>query len=178
MKSTLSTYGRIAQAFHWLSAFFILAMLPLGLAMTRLAEGPSKTFLYQAHVGLGLLVLVLTTARIFWRFIEPTPEAPAGLSPLHKFGFKAIHFLLYFVLAVLLFSGVGVLLLSGLGLSPASVLPEAIASDLPPVFIHRIAARIYILLLLAHLGGVLLHQFTASRVMERMGIGWFPGKQA
>jgi cytochrome b561 len=176
MKSTLSTYGRMAQAFHWLSAFFILAMLPLGLTMTRLAEGSSKTFLYQAHVGLGLLVLVLTAARIFWRLIEPTPETPASLSPLHKFGFKAIHFLLYFGLVVLLFSGVGILSLSGLSLSPANVLPEAITPDLPPVSVHRIAAQIYILLLLAHLGGVLLHQFTASKVMERMGIGWFPGK--
>lgn len=176
MKSNLSGYGRIAQAFHWLSAFLILAMLPMGLAMTRLAEGPAKIFLYQAHVGLGLLVLGLTTARIIWRFIEPTPAAPAGLSPLHKFGFKATHFLLYFLLVVLLFSGVGMLLLSGLSLSPASVLPQAITPDLPPVFAHRLVARVYILLLLAHLGGVLLHQFTASRVMGRMGMGWFPGK--
>jgi hypothetical protein len=68
------------------------------------------------------------------------------------------------------------LLLSGLSLSPASVLPEAITPDLPPVFVHRLAGRIYILLLLAHLGGVLWHQFTVSRVMERMGMGGFPGK--
>lgn len=176
MKSNLSGYGRIAQAFHWLSAFLILAMLPLGLVMTRLAEGAAKTFLYQAHVGLGLLVLGLTAARIVWRFVEPTPEAPAGLSPLHKFGFKTVHFLLYLMLVVLLFSGVGMLLLSGLSLSPAGVLPQAVAPDLPPVFVHRIVARIYMLLLLAHLGGVLLHQFTAVRVMGRMGMGWFPGK--
>jgi cytochrome b561 len=96
---------------------------------------------------------------------------------LHKFGFKAIHFLLYFMLVILLFSGAGMLLLSGLGLSPAAILPQAITPDLPPVVVHRIAARIYILLLLAHLGGVLLHQFTTSRVMGRMGIERFPGKQ-
>jgi cytochrome b561 len=92
MKSTLSTYGRIAQAFHWLSTFFILAMLPLGLAMTRLAEGPVKTFLYQAHVGLGLLVLVLTAARILWRFIEPTPEPRQGCHPYTSLALRPLIF--------------------------------------------------------------------------------------
>ncbi len=173
MKSTISNYGRIAQVFHWLSALLILAMIPMGMAMTRMSEGAAQTNLYRAHVGVGLIVLLLTAARIIWRFIEPSPEMPSQVTGLRRVAFKWIHILQYIVLVLTLASGVAILLSSGLSLSPANVLPEAISADLPPVGGHALLSKVFIVLLLAHLGGMIEYQLFNGDVLSRMGIPWF-----
>lgn len=178
MERIASSYGRIIQGFHWLNALLILILLPMGLVMTRMADGLNKTNLYRVHIAIGLLVLLITVFRVIWRFKDRVPDVPSGLSRLHKFGLKTVHILLYVLLFVLTISGIGMLVLSGLGLSPANVVPEAISQNITPVFTHRIVSRLYILLFIGHLGGVLMYQFRESNVMSRMGVSWFPGKPA
>lgn len=178
MKSTTLNYGRIAQIFHWLSALLILALIPMGLTMTRMAEGSTQTSLYRAHVGVGLIVLLLTTARIVWRFVEPSPEIPSQITGMRKLAFKGIHILQYIVLVLMLASGVAILLSSGLGLSPANVLPEAISPDLPPVGGHALLSKVFIVLLLAHLGGMIEYQLFHGDVLGRMGLPWFKTKRS
>ncbi len=170
MKSTPTQYGWLAQTFHWLSALLILFMIPIGITMTRLADGSIKTTLYQAHVGLGLTVLALTLLRIVWRFIEPTPQVPPGLSPLRRFVRKSINIGQYVLLLALFSSGIASLLASGLSLSPASVLPAAIDPNLIPVIGHVWLSRIFIALLVAHLAGVIEYQLFTGNGLARMGL--------
>lgn len=175
LKSTKFEYGRITQVFHWLSAVAIILMFPMGYIMQSIGNGPTKLFLYRMHVVLGIGILLLTLLRIGWRWLEPTPNLPSGLSPIHQFVFKATHFLLYLILLVLSLSGLGLMALGGVG----DILFNPIASDaiptdlshLPPRVAHGLAAKLYIALLVAHIGGVMLHQLTKSDVLVRMGWG-------
>jgi cytochrome b561 len=172
MRSDASKYGKIAQAFHWISALLIFAMLPMGLLMTRIADGATKNTLYKAHVAIGVLVLVLTILRIIWLFVEPRPETPPGLSPARAWVLKGVHVLLYALLLLLAVSGVGMLLGSGIGLSIGGLTPDAILRDLTGLKVHGITSKLYIALLIAHIGGVLQYQFTKSDVLSRMGVTW------
>ena len=64
MQESKAGYSGIAQATHWLSALLILTMIPLGLIMTGIESDSGQQSLYQVHVGLGLVVLVLTATRL------------------------------------------------------------------------------------------------------------------
>lgn len=67
-------YGSIAISLHWLVALLIIGLLSLGLYMTSLPLGPQKLKLYGWHKATGLAVLALVLYRLFWRFINITPE--------------------------------------------------------------------------------------------------------
>lgn len=171
LKSTRSGYGGVAQALHWISVLAILPMGPLGLAMVGMEPGATQTLLYQTHIVLGWAVLALTAGRVIWRFFDPTPDAPAGVTGWNLWAYRGVHVLLYLVLLALAFSGTGMLALSGLSLGNLD--PAAIANDLPPAAGHVVFSRLYMGLLAAHLAGVFIHQFTKGDVLGRMGVPWF-----
>jgi len=180
LKSTKDEFGRIAQIFHWVSAVLIVLMMPMGFAMQNIEAETTKVLIYQIHAATGIVVLLLTIARVIWKRIDVSPELPVGFSAFHAFGFKAVHFLLYALLLVLATSGIGILAVSEMGDilfgSSTAIIPQDL-SDLPPRNAHGVMARLYIALFVAHVGGVLLHQFTKSDVMARMGWrGWKVGK--
>jgi cytochrome b561 len=169
------TYGRVTQIIHWISALLIIGLLIFGTVMTRLADGAAKTQMYQSHVLIGLTVLVLTVIRLVWRFVEPWPDAPPGLSANRARAFKWNHILLYVFLIPLLVSGVSMLLLSNLGLSPGNVLPEAI-QDVPPRTFHDIGSKLVLLLFLMHVVGTIQYQITKGDTLGRIGLPWFKKK--
>lgn len=170
MKSTQTKYGRVAQAFHWTGALLILTLFPLGVAMTRMPGGGTKAALYSAHVWIGLLVSALTVARVVWRVLEPTPAAPGGMSPLQRLAFHGIHVLLYVLLLALSVSGVAMLLATGNLPWAGPIDPAGIARDLPPRVGHDIVSKVYLALLVAHVGAAMLYQRTKGDVMRRMGL--------
>jgi len=177
LRSTTATYGRVAQALHWITFLLILPLAPMGLTMVGMAEGPTKTSLYQAHVLLGLTVALLTVVRAIWRFTEPTPAVPPGITGAHRWLYQGVHLLFYVVLLGLGLSGLGILGLSGL--TPFNVTPEAINRDAPPIAGHFVMSRIYLVLLVLHLGGVFRYQFLEGNVFARMGLGWLKiGRQS
>ncbi len=70
-----------------------------------------------------------------------------------------IHNAFYFVILFLCFSGIGTLILSGAGTAlqagDFNMLPKEM--DVPPLVGHQVLAKIFIALLLAHVGGVANH---------------------
>ncbi|MDW8326290.1 MAG: cytochrome b/b6 domain-containing protein [Anaerolineales bacterium] len=170
LRSTTTTYGRVAQALHWITFLLLLPLAPMGLVMVGMADGPTKTGLYQAHVFLGLVVAALTVFRAIWRLTEPTPAVPAGITGPHVWLYKGVHLLFYVVLIGLGLSGMGILALSGL--NPFNVAPESINHDVPPIAGHFVLSRLYMLLLVLHLVGVFRYQFFEGNVFARMGLGW------
>ena len=87
MKGTATKYGRLAVSLHWISALLLIALWPMGFSMTRMVEGATKTRLYQAHVAIALLVLLLTAVRIVWHFMDTVPDPPPNLTPLNEKAF-------------------------------------------------------------------------------------------
>jgi len=171
-KSTDQGYGRVAILLHWVSAVLILAMLPLGFLMQDASDG-SKLFLYRTHAVVGILILLLTLARLCWKRVDPKPAPPPGLTGLHLRGMEGIHVLLYVLLLALTVSGIVLNIQSGLidvlrGTSQGGV-PEF--DEFRSRAAHGLLARVYIGLLVAHIGGVVVHQMKHGHVFVRIGIG-------
>jgi cytochrome b561 len=74
---TVTRYGGVAQAFHWLTAVLVLVAFIYG-------PGGSESHVYassrdadrQLHETLGLAVFCLTAARCLWRLVDARPEPP------------------------------------------------------------------------------------------------------
>ncbi len=175
-KSRPAVYGRIAQSFHWLSAALILIMAPMGLIMVRMADSTLRNSLYRVHVTIGMLVVVLTLARLVWAFLESQPDSPAGIQGRHVWLYKGVHYLFYVILFALGSTGAGMLLISGIGLFPGNVTPQAITQGILPQSGHMLMSRIFMALLAAHLFGIFQYQFTKEDVLNRMGLKLGMGK--
>ncbi len=171
-KSSELGYGRVAVILHWMSAVLILAMLPLGFLMQDAGEN-TKLLLYRVHAAIGILVLLFTVTRLVWKLADTRPAPPPGITGLHLRGMEAIHILLYLVLLALAVSGIVLNLQSGL----VDILRGTSQGDFPELdefrarAAHGTLARLYIGLLVVHVGGVVVHQFRHGHVFARMGIG-------
>lgn len=170
MKGTAQNYGRFAQLLHWLSAILIIGLWPMGFLMVRMGETATQTALYQVHVAIGLLVTLLTITRIIWHFVDEVPAPPAGLTSTNRKLFQWTHNFMYIILLVLAVSGVAILISSGLSILPGTISPQAIG-DTTPSLAHSLLSKIFVLLLIAHVGGVVRYQLTKGNTMSRMGIG-------
>jgi cytochrome b561 len=166
-------YSRRIQVLHRLSAALILMMIPLGFCMQGIESPTLKLFAFRLHVLLGISVLVLTLLRLIWRWVDGSPGPLPHLSRLHLRGVGTTHALLYLILVGLSISGVVLLMQSGLAAVLLGLSSDPIPANLSEYFprqAHAIEARVYIALLAAHVGGVLLHQLTRGEVLSRMGI--------
>ena len=125
----------------------------------------------QIHAIGGLTVLVLTLVRLMFRKADPKLEAPAGIEGLHLKLYNFIHVMMYVALFVMIGSGVASMQLSNLpAMIDAGQMMELERVELPFI-VHGIMAKAFIALLLAHIGGALMHHFRTAPVMYRMGIG-------
>ncbi len=169
MEQKVVNYSRGAQLLHWSNALLIFFMWPLGMIMVRSESIETKTTLYQIHVAIGLLVLILTLIRTVWRFTVARPSVPPKLTSVQRRTVMFVHVLQYVALLVLTFSGVGLMLASGFGLSLTAVSPQHIA-DVSATTMHHITSRIFAILIIMHIGGVLRYQFSKGDTFGRMGL--------
>jgi cytochrome b561 len=174
LRGTPDRYGRVAVVLHWTSAIAIGALLLLGIAAANTTDPAVVTRLLRIHVSLGILVLVLTAARIVWRLADVRPAPPVGQPQWQRVVASFVHTLLYGLIVVLGASGIGVMVLSGLG----PILFGGVDKPLPdfaifrPLLAHEAAAFTLIFLLCAHVGAALHHQFVRrDRLLARMGFG-------
>ena len=120
----------------------------------------------------GFTVLLLTMARLVWKLFDVKPAPTPGLTGVHLRGMELVHALLYVILLVLAGSGIALNVQSGF----LDVL-RGVTQDFPDFAefgarrAHGTLARIYIALLVAHIGGVVVHQFRHGHAFARMGFG-------
>src|SRR5471032_2685817 len=69
-------YRPLAKGLHWLTAILVFGLLALGLWMVDQPFGLAKLQAYAWHKWIGLSVLVLTLARLAWRWHVPPPALP------------------------------------------------------------------------------------------------------
>src|SRR5437868_853244 len=101
IKNTVNRYGIIAILIHWLMALLIIALLAIGLYMTRILVSLQKLKLYGWHKELGVLILMLLLLRIIWRLTNIAPLLPASLPPWQKLSAHAMHLAFYGLMVVL-----------------------------------------------------------------------------
>lgn len=87
-------YTTTAIALHWLLALMILGSLAVGLYMTSLPFSPARLKLFNWHKWAGMLILMLSAARLLWRLTHKPPAEPA-MPAWQRRAASATHGLLY-----------------------------------------------------------------------------------
>lgn len=173
LHNTQNRYGLLSIMLHWLIATLFLAMLAIGIVMTRLPLTDPLTFpLYQTHKSIGMTIFLLTAIRLFWRLVDGVPELPAGLTPFERLAARATHGGLYAILLLLPLVGwivvsasplgiptllYGVVPLPHIGFVAAS--PDKAAIENVSSWIHTILAMLGAFLLALHVAAALWHHF-------------------
>lgn len=166
-RSSPDRYGTVAVALHWTSAGLVLVLIALGLSMTRI-NGGDNDLMYRAHVGLGMVVALLTITRAVWRFVEPSPVTPP-MPEWRKIVYVANHAAFYVGLLALAGTGIATLITSDITPIPTSVDATAV-QDGRARDAHFLLALVYSALFVMHVVGVISYQRSKGDVLTRMGI--------
>ncbi|WP_306253680.1 cytochrome b [Parvularcula sp. IMCC14364] len=94
--STQSTqYTNVAITLHWVIAVLIIAQLIGGEIMGQLQPISFRFEIYQLHKSFGIIVLLLSLARLGWRLTHTPPPLPSGMEPWERLVSKTTHILFY-----------------------------------------------------------------------------------
>jgi cytochrome b561 len=168
-------YSAASKWLHWITAACIFFQLPSGVALDHLPEGIVQNTFYDLHRSFGFVVLCLAALRVLTRLYYGAPATYGGLTPFERVASLGAHRALYILLFVTPL----------LGWAATSAYPVTISVfwlfDLPPLAMpdeslskslfkaHKIAAFAMAGVLVAHIGGALMHRLIRrDGVMARM----------
>jgi cytochrome b561 len=153
------------RVLHWATALLVFfnLLLPDGMeqwnrAMHRVGSGtPEQVASANIHAYVGIAILIFVALRLILRATTKVPDAPPQEPPLFRLAAKLTHMALYILLIALPFTGIG-----------AYYFGNGVAGD-----IHADVLKVILwVLIAAHLGGVLVHQFYwKTNVLRRMTVG-------
>ena len=81
MRVVRTTYSKTAKWLHWLVALIVTGLIPVGVTMTNIKEGPLQDRLYVLHESFGVTSLTLMLLRLAVRLRAGPAPAPL-LTPL------------------------------------------------------------------------------------------------
>ena len=157
-----SKYSKRTVTLHWLSSILIIALLVTGVNMEDAPHNMQTLMLNRAHFSMGTLVFLLT----LWRLVALLKdERAADLYPKGSFRnglIKFVHYGFYVVILWMTISGLISIFVEGF-VGPTisgdpSALPNMRETGMSVVMIsHHLVAKVVMLLLLLHLGGIVSH---------------------
>jgi cytochrome b561 len=77
--SPITRYHGVAILLHWLLAAALIGIFVLGSYMTDLPFSPQRLQLYSWHKWAGVVILLLSALRLFWRLTHRPPALPAQI---------------------------------------------------------------------------------------------------
>lgn len=182
-------YTGVAIVLHWLIAVMLVVLIVVGWQAGDMREAllsgqetdttlEDVTFIFNMHKTFGMLVLLLSLARLAWRFTHQTPPLPETMAGWEKFAARFTHIGFYVLMIGMPLGGWVVASSSGL----PSYMFDSAALRLPdlPVpeseSLHDFSAWLHgrggwaILILLAlHAGAALKHHIIdKDDVLSRM----------
>lgn len=159
-RNTDLRYGTVAMTFHWLIAALILTNVGLGYYFNEMLaeENPARKSFGLIHVGIGLAVLLLSLARLWWRRRNPVPRLPGDVSAAERRVARGTHHLLYTLM----------ILVPILGLSTIIVPRELARHLIGPL--HEWLAYSLFVLALGHIAAAVFYHFMIRRdkILQRM----------
>lgn len=174
LKSTDTRWGGIAKTFHWLMALAIIGNGVLGLVMDELWKGMAKISIFALHKSIGLTVLALLLLRFAWRFVDRKPR-DEPMPRWQAWAAHATHGVLYLLMLALPLSGWLFNSARGYPLQwfKQFNLPSLMDKNetLAEILIeaHEWLFWVLALVLLAHIGGALMHHFVErDNTLRRM----------
>jgi cytochrome b561 len=91
-------YGRVAQAFHWVTAILVLLAYLYGPGGSEEnVYSRARDFDRQLHETLGMCVFALVVIRLLWRMVDTQPDPPQ-VARWMGIAAKAAHWALYLLL--------------------------------------------------------------------------------
>jgi cytochrome b561 len=170
-------YHPTSRWLHWLTAALVFVIIPVGLWIKYFepADEAFKLRLYNIHESLGVIVFVLVLVRILNRYLNPPPPLPPDTPAVIHLAARVNHWGLYALLVLMPVIGFLATNAWGFPLSVFGVLPlpapigknEEIAKVLS--FLHWCGALTILLLIAAHLAGVIYHTFVRrDGLLQRM----------
>ena len=104
--NTVSEYGFISKALHWLSALILIIQIPLGFYLVDLDFGEERITFENVHVILGLIIFYLVIIRLINNTLNPTPKLNPSIFIGQKYIAKLNHILLYAAILSITVSGI------------------------------------------------------------------------
>ena len=98
-------YSGMAQTFLWVIAALIVTQFALAWTADGLPLGLHKLALLARHKSFGMTILMLAILRLLWRFANPPPELPAGMTPIERNLARATHVAFYVLLFAMPLTG-------------------------------------------------------------------------
>lgn len=175
IRNSTHTYGGVTKTFHWLTAFLILSLIPLGIIANGLPYETSeqlaqKAWLFSFHKTLGIAVFFVALLRILWALSQPKPGLLNTGKRVESWLAETVHWLLYGSLVLVPLSGwihhsatsgfapiwppISNLVGQSLPLIPKSETLAHTAASL-----HIIFERVLVISILLHIAGALKHHF-------------------
>jgi cytochrome b561 len=176
INNTRYTFGSLTKFFHWTVGIIIIAMLILGLTMTRVSDKSLHLKLFAIHISLGLTVLILIIFRVLWALINQTPRYPDTMPAWEQTAAHLAHYVLYFLILTMPLSGW--IMATASGKTP--IFWGLFSAPFPGIhksqyitgichYIHRYAAYTLIAVLVIHVLSALKHHYLAKdNILKRM----------
>lgn len=130
---------------------------------------PQRFTIYQWHKSFGILVLVLSVFRLFWRLTHKAPALPDGMKNWEVIVAKLTHVGFYVLMIGVPLLGWAMVSASRLPIEnqlfyliPLPDMPGVPPTDLAEARLktfHEIGAKLILLLFVLHVGGALKHHF-------------------
>lgn len=178
MSSVQTRYSKVAIAFHWAIALMIIGLIVFGILMTN-PDTPNRFTLYQLHKSFGVMVLILSVLRLFWRIRHKPPSLPEGMKSWEIAAAKLTHIAFYLIMIGMPLLGWAMVSASPLPIPTElfwtvpwpdmPLIPES--KDLEDVFkmLHENIGKLTIALIVLHIGAALKHHFVnKDMVLARM----------
>ena len=172
---TITRYARPAIALHWLMAWIIIAVYFMGLSIDNIPVGPDRVQVVTWHKWLGVTIAFLWFARLAVRLSHQPPALPVGSPAWQNKAAHLVHLALYLLMIAIPVSGW--LMSSARGFTTTFFglfdLPNLLGRDRELARtlkeVHEVLANSLMLLVVAHIGAALKHQFIdKDNLLDRM----------
>ncbi len=178
LRNTKDQYGTLARSLHWLVAIGIFALLWLGLEQSGMESGPERQAVRDLHGSIALIVFVLMSVRLVWRFMNVVPGHPPGTPDWQRRAATVVHWGLYISVFVQIVAGAMAVSTGGRPLAFFGLFSIALPvaeSDAGHEFweeIHESVWAVIAALLIVHVLAALYHHFVAKNdVLRRITVG-------
>jgi len=168
-------FSTFSKWLHWGGMFLVILLIIAGTIMVNLDDGsPQRALIYRLHGIIGMLIVLSTLARIVIR-LRHSQSIPEGMTDKWNIWLHGIvQWGMYLVMLGLGISGTATLALNNT--TAFTVDPSILDRTIATVQGHFVLTRLFIVLVVLHVAGVMRHQLTRSDVLRRMGLNTPLGK--